>query len=186
MGSAGHFRPRAAIAFCHLSRKCGRPHSTTPPDSPHLPPAPWGTCWPGLQAVLQGPGRPSVASRAGGTFQATSRCLSALPRGQGWPVAGPHARTLVPPTLWINCLYAGESHTSWVCFAAELGGGAWGVAVREAGQVGPDLLTTCSGSGAWCKQAVHARPLGSLGCTLPCPSLPCLPRPSPVPPCPAC
>lgn len=74
-----------------------------------------------------------MVSRAVWAFQATSRCLSALPRGQGWPVAGPHARTLVPPMLWINCLYAGESHTSSVCFASELGGGAWGVAVREAG-----------------------------------------------------
>lgn len=41
--------------------------------------------------------------------------------------------------LWflINCLQAGELHTSSVCFAAELGGGAWGVAIREVGQVGP-------------------------------------------------
>ena len=139
MGSAGHLMPRAPIIFCHLSRTCSQPHSTAPPESPHLPSAPWGTCWLGLQAVPQGPGRPSMVSRAGGTFQAMSCCLSALPRGQGRPAAGPHARTPVPLRLWflINCLQAGELHTSSVCFAAELGGGAWGVAIREVGQVGP-------------------------------------------------
>ena len=164
VGSAGHLMPRAPIIFCHLSRTCSQPHCTAPPESPHLPSAPWapaglacsqphctapqsphlpsapwGTCGLGLQAVPQGPGRPSVESRAGGTFQATSRCLSALPRGQGRPAAGPHTRTPVPLRLWflINCLQAGELHTSSVCFAPELGGGAWGVAVREVGQVGP-------------------------------------------------
>lgn len=40
--------------------------------------------------------------------------------------------------------------------------------------MGPDLLTMCSGSGAWCKQATNARPLGSLGVHAPL-FLPALP-----------